>query len=214
MKKKLIVIGAGGHAKVVIDSVDRREYEVAGILDKDLLHIHEQINGVPIIGIDGDAERYFSEGVHHAFIAIGHIGDAGIRSRLFSRLKAIGYHMINIIHPAAIISESSRLGEGNLIMPNCVINAEARIGNNTIINTGAIIEHDVIIEDNVHLAPGSIVAGMSMIGNGSFIGAGSTILQNLHIGTNVTIGAGSTVIHDMPDNVVAVGSPAREIRRK
>lgn len=214
MKKKLILVGAGGHAKVVIDAVDRKEYEITGILDKDLSHIHEQINGVPIIGTDRDAERYFNEGICYACIAIGHMGDARIRNCLFSRFKAVGYRMINIIHPAAIISESSRLGEGNLVMPNCVINAEAQIGNNTIINTGAIVEHEAIIENDVHLAPGSIVAGMSIVGSGSFIGAGSVILQNLHIGTNVTIGAGSTVIHDMPNNVIAIGSPAREIRRK
>lgn len=214
MKKKLILVGAGGHAKAVIDAVDRKEYEIIGILDKDLSHIHEQINGIPIIGADRDAEHYLSEGACHAFIAIGHMGDARIRNCLFSKFKALGYRMINVIHPAAVISESSRLGEGNLIMPNCVVNAEARIGNNTIINTGAIVEHEAIIENDVHLAPGSIVTGMSIVGSGSFIGAGSVVLQNLHIGTNVTIGAGSTVTCDISDNVVAVGSPAREIRRK
>ena len=99
-------------------------------------------------------------------------------------------------------------------MANCAVNAQAQIGSNNIINTGAIVEHEVIVKNGVHLAPGSIVAGMSVIGDNSFIGAGSIVLQDLHIGTNVIIGAGSTVICDIPDNVVAVGSPAREIRRR
>ncbi len=214
MKKKLIIIGAGGHAKTVIDTVDKEEYEIIGLLDKDLSHIHENINGIPIIGTDRDVGRYASAEGLHAFIAIGHIGDASIRNRLFSHCKELGCKMINVIHPKAVISDSCRLGEGNLIMANCAVNAQAQIGSNNIINTGAIVEHEVIVKNGVHLAPGSIVAGMSVIGDNSFIGAGSIVLQDLHIGTNVIIGAGSTVICDIPDNVVAVGSPAREIRRR
>lgn len=214
MKEKLIIIGAGGHAKVVIDIVDKNQYDIIGILDKDEEHLHEMVNGVEIIGSDQDAKNYFEKGVQYAFIGVGHLGHSDVRTKLFEKLKTIGFSMINIIAPGVYIADSCSLGEGNLIMPNCVINAEANIGHNNIVNTGAIIEHEVFIGNNVHLAPGTIIAGRSRVEDGTFVGAGSVIIQNLEIGKNSIIGAGSTVLSSVGDNSVAVGSPAKIIREE
>lgn len=212
MKKKLILVGGGGHAKVVIDAVDQAKYEIVGILDKDNSHLHERINNIEIIGIDSQSEEFLSLGIKYAFVAIGHIGNPRIRNMLFSQLQDKGFEFINIVHRNAILSDSVRMGKGNLIMAGSILNAESCIGSNNIINTGAILEHEVVVKNGVHIAPGTVLAGGSKINDNVFIGAGSTVIQGVSIGKNSIIGAGSVVIHDIPENVVAVGNPVRIIK--
>lgn len=211
-KKKLILIGAGGHAKVIIDSIDKEEYEIVGLLDKDSSAIGESINGIKIIGTDADAQSFIQDRTVHAIIAIGNMGNFHIREELYKRISELGYKFTNVIHKTSIISKSVRLGTGNVIMPGCIINSGAVIKDNSIINTGAIIEHDVEIGDNVHIAPGVVISGGTKIGNNTLIGVGSTIIQGIKIGNNCIIGAGSTVIKDINDNSLAVGTPAKVIR--
>lgn len=212
MKKKLILVGGGGHAKVVIDAVDQAKYEIVGILDKDNSHLHERINNIEIIGIDSQSEDFLALGIKYAFVAIGHIGNPKIRNMLFYQLQDKGFDFINIIHRNAILSDSVRIGKGNLIMAGSILNTESCIGNNNIINTGAILEHEVVVKNGVHIAPGTVIAGGSKINDNVFIGAGSTVIQGISIGKNSIIGAGSVVIHDIPENVVAVGNPIRIIK--
>lgn len=213
MKKKLILIGGGGHAKVVIDAVDQSKYEIVGILEKDNCHLHEKINGIEIIGIDSQSKDFLSLGIKYAFIAIGHIGNSKIRNMIFSQMQDKGFEFINIVHCNAVLSDSVRMGKGNLIMAGSILNTEVYIGNNNIINTGVILEHEVVVKNGVHIAPGVVIAGRSKINDNVFIGAGSTVIQGISIGKNSIVGAGSVVIHDIPDNVIAVGNPARIIKQ-
>lgn len=213
MKQQVLIIGAGGHAKNLIECIDLEKYTIAGILDKDDLHIHERINGIEIIGNDREMEKYHKKGIECAIIGVGHIGNYQVRELLYQKLKNAQFRLINAIHESSYISPSAMLGEGIVVMPGAAVNAEAHIGMNVILNTHAVVEHETIIGDNVHLAPGVVVAGGVCIGNNSFIGAGSTIIQGITIGTNAIVGAGSVVIRDVPDNSVVFGNPAKIVKR-
>lgn len=213
-KKKILIIGAGGHSKVVADSINKNEFQIVGMLDKDDSLAGKYVNDIPVIGSDNMAAKYYMDGIHYAVIGIGHLGNYHLRNNLFNKLKNIGFHMINVIHPSAVISESVMFGEGNVILPNVTINSGARLTDNNIINTCAIVEHDVEIGSNVHMGPGTIICGMSRVADNTFVGAGSTVIQGITIGENVIIGAGSTVIHSIKGSTIACGTPAKIIKRR
>ncbi|WP_069650357.1 acetyltransferase [Caloranaerobacter ferrireducens] len=213
MKEKVILIGGGGHCKVVIDAIKRENrYEIVGITD--IRSIGEKVLNVPIIGNDSKLQEIRNSGINKALITLGSIKDNSYRISLYDKVKRIGFSFINVIHPQAIIGEQVFMENGNVILPGVIINACTRIGNNCIINTGSIIEHDCVIGDHVHISPGVKIAGGVKIGKGSFIGIGSTIIQGVKIGNNVTIGAGAVVIEDIPDNAIVVGIPAKNIKYK
>lgn len=214
MKKKIILLGAGGHAKVVIDNLDLSTYEIVGLIDRNKKNLYKLVNNVPVIDIDENLHSYYPCKATVAFVAIGHIGNYQIRNAAFSKVKNIGFELHNIVHPTAVLSPSVSIGHGNLIMPNTVINADSCLGENNILNTGSIIEHDVIIGNGVHIAPGATVCGGSQIFDNVFLGAGSVVIQGIKIGHNSTIGAGSVITSDIPPDVVVTGVPARIIKRR
>jgi len=213
-KKKLVIVGGGGHAKVLLDILLKvKEYEVIGITDKSGKLQHGAILGVPYIGDDDLLPSLCKQGVEYAFVGLGSSGDNFPRARLYYKIKQLGFRLINIIHPQTIIADSVSIGEGNAIMAGAIINPGVTIGNNVIINTGAIVEHDCIIRDHVHICPGASCAGALEIGEYSHIGIGVAVKQCLKIGKNVTVGVGSVVIKDIPDNVVVAGVPVKVIGR-
>lgn len=212
-KKKIVLIGGGGHCKVVISILKKIDnFEIAGIVDN--YKADSFINKIKTIGTDDDLKDIYKSGIHNTLITVGSIKDNTKRYRLFNMAKEIGYKFPVIISPEAIVDESVKIGEGTVIMPGSIINIDSSIGKNCIINTGAIIEHDCKIGDNCHIAPGVHISGAVNIGELSFLGIGVTIIQGIKIGKNVTIGAGSVVIKDIPDNVIAVGNPAKIIKSK
>lgn len=213
MKKKILLMGAGGHCKVVLDVLfASKEYEIAGIIDVKS-RIGSKVLGVPVIGTDLDLPRFFRLGIRNCFISIGSIGNPKLRVHLYHIAKKIGFVFPNLISPSALISSSATLGCGNYIAPGVIINTGARIGNSCIINTGAIVEHDCVVGDFVHLSPGSILSGGVTVGDFSHIGTGSVVIQNLEIGANTMIGAGSVVAENIRSNVVAYGNPCKERKR-
>jgi len=213
-QKKLILVGGGGHCKVVLSQIKKlKEFEVIGIVDN-YKPVGSSINGVNIIGTDEDLIRFYEEGIRNALITVGSVQDNSKRYNLFKLVKDIGYSLPIIISPTAIIDETVKIGEGTVIMPNTTINVDSYIGKNCIINSGAIIEHDCTIDDHCHIAPGAHISGEVEIGELSFIGIGATIIQGIKVGKNVTIGAGAVVIDNLLDNVVAVGNPAKVIKKK
>jgi len=212
-KKKIVLIGGGGHCKVVISILKKLDnFEIAGIVDN--YKLESFINGIRIIGSDDDLKDIYKSGIHNALITIGSIKDNTKRYRLFNMAKEIGYKFPVITSPEAIVDESVRVDEGTVIMPGSIINIDSSIGKNCIINTGSIIEHDCKIGNHCHIAPGVHVSGEANIGELSFLGIGATIIQGIKIGKNVTIGAGAVIINDIPDNVIAVGNPAKIIKSK
>lgn len=212
-KNKIVLIGGGGHCKVVISILKKIDkFEIVGIVDN--YKSESFISGIKIIGTDDDLRDIYKSGIHNALITVGSIKDNTKRYRLFNMAREIGYEFPVIISPKAVVDESVRIDEGTVIMPGSIINIDSSIGKNCIINTGAIIEHDCRIGNHCHIAPCVHISGSVKVGELSFIGIGATLIQGIKIGKNVTIGAGSVVIKDIPDNVIALGNPAKIINNK
>ncbi len=204
--KAIIMLGAGGHAKVLLDILLDCGANVIGILDQ--IPRGAGLFGVPIIGTDDDIKNYSTTAVE-LVNGLGSINVVGARANIFKKFKAIGYNFRSVIHSSAIVSRRAQLGEGVQIMAGVVINPGTRIGDNAIINTRASIDHDCRIAAHVHIAPGCVLSGGVTIGSRTHIGTGSSIIQGINIGEKVLIGAGSVVVHDIPDGVKAFGVPAQ-----
>lgn len=210
---KIILIGGGGHCKVVIDAIALgKKYKVSGIIDVDKKKGQELL-GIPIIGNDSCLGGYFQKGIKNCFITAGSIGDPALRIKLYNLASKIGFEIPNIIHPASLISRFIEFGQGNYIAPGAIINAGARIGNGCIINTRATIDHDCTIDDFVHIAPGATLSGGVHIQRCTHVGTGSSIIHGVKVGENSIIGAGSVVTKNIRNNTVAYGNPCKERRK-
>ncbi|SHJ50129.1 acetyltransferase [Paramaledivibacter caminithermalis] len=209
MKKKIILIGAGGHAKVIIDILNKdKDYEIIGCLDKNYKY-KPKILGYDVMGDDSIISRLYNSGIRYAFVALG---DNRLRYKISENLIAEGFSLINVISKNAYISDFVKLGYGIAIMPGVVINANTIVGNNTIINTNASIDHDCSIGDNCHVAPGSSLSGYVNVENGAFLGTGCNVRDGVKIGKWSIIGVGSAVVKDIPSYSLAYGVPAKIIR--
>jgi sugar O-acyltransferase (sialic acid O-acetyltransferase NeuD family) len=207
-------IGAGGHAKVVVEILKlQTEYSIFALLDADVKKAGSKLFDVTVLGDDSMLPELYARGVHHAFMAIGSVSTGTLRQAVFDRVRACGYEIISAIHPRAVVSNSAILGIGNTIMAGAVVNAASHIGNDVIINTGSIVEHDCFVGDHVHLATGARLAGAVKVGSRSHIGAGAVVLQGLSVGENSVVGAGAVVVRDVPDGVVVMGVPAQIYKR-
>ncbi len=195
-KTELFIYGASGHGKVVADIAQLCGYHVSGYID-------DAAEGVL---------RYEEFLAKHrdVHVALG-IGDNRSRSRVFQNLKQNGTKIATLIHPAAVIAQSARIGTGSIVMAGAVINPNAVIERGCIINTHAVIEHDNMIDQFVHISPGVALGGNVAAGAFAHIGIGACAIQGVRIGAHTIIGAGSTVIRDIPDNTTAVGTPAKVI---
>lgn len=211
-EKDLILLGAGGHAKVVVDCVrsGAAQWNIVGFLDKGV--DAGGWEGLPILGDDDCLDALRRDGLSAALVSVGMINGAQLRSRLFERLKDSGFRLPTICHSSAIVSTTAVIGEGTVVAAGVIINADAVIGANCIINSGCIVEHDCRIGDHVHIAPGAAVSGGVTIGEGCLIGIGATVLQGVVIGAGSLIGAGAVVLGDVPVGHVAVGVPAKIIK--
>jgi sugar O-acyltransferase (sialic acid O-acetyltransferase NeuD family) len=215
MAVRVIGLGAGGHAKVVIEILRSYEsYELVGLLDPKPELRGKSVLGVPVLGDDGLLPALKGGGVGHFFVGLGGVGDTRPRRRLFELALRHGMKPVDAIHPQAIISPSAVLGEGVTIMPGAVVNAGARLGANVIVNTGAIVEHDCVIGDHVHIATGARLASTVHVGDGAHIGAGATVLQCVRVGESALVGAGAVVIGDVSPGTTVAGCPAQVLQRK
>jgi sugar O-acyltransferase (sialic acid O-acetyltransferase NeuD family) len=206
VKQKLVVFGAGGHAKVVIDIIEQQgEYEISGLLDDDPRHLGKDFFGYPVLGTRADLPGLISEQLRHAIVTIG---DNTSRAAVAAHLAQQGWRFACAVHPRASIGRGVNIGPGCVIMAGCVVNADARLGAQVIVNTGATVDHDCRVEDAVHIAPGCHLCGEVSVGRGSLIGAGATVIPGVRIGSEVIVGAGSTVIRDVADRAKVSGTPA------
>lgn len=207
--ERVVGLGAGGHAKVVIDILRLMGLEPAALLDSKASLWGATILGVPVIGGDDLLPSLRSEGITRAFVGVGGAGDTGPRRRLYLLLCELGFDVVSAVHPAAVVSRAASIGRGATLMAGSIVNAGATLGDNVIVNSGAIVEHDCAIADHVHIATGARLAGTVWVGECSHIGLGASVRESKHIGQNVIVGAGAAVVADVPDNVVVVGVPAR-----
>ena len=207
---QVIGLGAGGHAKVVIEILKlNNKFDVVGLLDECGDKTGAEVGGVQVLGSDSMLPELYARGIRHAFIGVGTVGQGNRRPQLYETLRTLGFNLVTAIHPRATISGSAQIGAGPTIMAGAVINAGARIGDNVIVNTGAIIDHDCVIGDHSHIATGACLSGAVKVGEGVLVGAGAIVRQEISIGTNSVVGAGAVVVKDVPDNVVVVGVPAK-----
>jgi len=211
MSRKILLLGAGGHCKSVIDTLNSiGSFEDIGVVEKDKLVDSSFVN---IVGYDDDLVDLYNAGYEYAFVTLGSIGNPKNRINLFNKIMNIGFKIPNIIDPSAILSNNIVMGYGNFIGKRAVINSGTIIGNGVIVNTGSIVEHDCKLDNFIHLAPGSILCGNVTISENSHIGAGTVIKQNIMVGSDAIIGVGSVIINNISSNVIAYGNPCKEVKK-
>lgn len=207
---KCIILGAGGHAKVVLESLRLMGgVEVIGILDKEKTSSRMFFDGIPILGDDTALEQVYAQGADTFIIAIGSVRSGLLREELFELGEKAGLKPMSVIHPSSFCAASAAIEDGVQLFAGCIVNSGAQLGRNVIVNCGAIVEHDCKIADHVHIASGACLCGDVKVGKSSHIGARSVILQGVCIGRSVTVGAGAVVLKDVPDFQTVVGVPAR-----
>lgn len=208
---KVVVIGAGGHAAVVIDAaLASGHQELVGIVDADPAKRGTKVLGVPVIGEDQDLPRLRGEGVEGFIIGLGHSRSLAFRAGLFQKVAKIGLAPVTIVHPRASVAGSAQLGQGVAALAGAIVNAKSLIEDNVILNTGSIVEHDCRIGAHSHLGPASVLCGQVVLESEVTVGAGAVIREGLRIGAGATVGMGAVVVSDVRRGVVVVGNPARE----
>ena len=207
--KNIIIIGAGGHASVIIDIIESmknagHKVKIQGLLDdrKDIT----EFMGYKILDKINNALLYNYNDTEFVIA----IGNNRIRKEIAKKFNGLKY--FTAIHPTALIGSNVNLKSGTVVMPRAIINANTYIGSHVIINSGSIVEHDNVIDNFAHISPGTTLCGGVSVGESTHIGANSTVIPCKKIGSNSVIGAGSVVVNDIISNVVAVGIPAKIIR--
>jgi sugar O-acyltransferase (sialic acid O-acetyltransferase NeuD family) len=212
MSKEVLVVGAGGHAKVVIDVLRSSGWQVRAVFD-DNVHRHgSPFHDAVVAGATADVAGYAAQhGLQYFIVAIG-ANDA--RLKIAAQLEAQGLQAVTAVHPSAVLAPSVRIEAGTVVMPGACINADTRIGHHVIINTRASVDHDCVIGDGVHIGPGSVLCGGVKIGAATLVGAGAALTPGVAVGSQVRVGAGAAVIAPVMDGVTVAGVPARLIERK
>ena len=208
--KRIVVFGAGGHAKVVLDVLDRMgAHEIVGLLDDNAELLGTVLRGYCVLG--GREQFMALQGKEVDGIIIA-IGDNQPRKVVYEEAKRMGFTLCSAVDPSVQIGGGVVMGSGCLLVTGAVVNVDAEIGDNVIVNTGATIDHDCRIGAHVHLSPGVHLAGRVTVGASAHIGIGAVVLPNLIIGKHCIVGAGSVVREDVPDGMVVAGNPARIIK--
>lgn len=209
MTRPWIVLGGGGHAGVVIDTLLVLGETVIGYTDP--APASHQILGIECLGRDEVAETYPSDGVYLAN-GLGSTASTQRRADLYHRFASRQYSFPAIVHPSAVVARSVQVGSGTQVMAGAVIQTNCRLGENIIVNTGASVDHDCVIESDVHIAPGVTVSGQVVIERGAHVGTGATIMQTRRVGAQSTVGAGALVVRDVMAGTTVMGLPAEPRR--
>lgn len=210
---RVIILGAGGHAKVIADILlnpilKNKGFNFIGFMDDNPVLFNKFILDKPVLGSLEDLKN-----VPHDAVVIG-IGDNGDRCHLFDLLSSRGEKFATIIHPSAVIAPDVKIGVGTVVFAGVVINTGADIKDNVILNTGCTVDHDCIVESHSHICPGAHLGGNVRVEKGAWIGIGSTVLHSINIGEWATVGGGATVINDILSNTTVVGIPAKALPKR
>lgn len=211
---KIVGLGAGGHAKVMVDLIrESGEHEIVGLLDPDASLHGTEVLGVEVIGADDKLQSLAAEGVNLAFVGVGSIDDTAPRRRLFQLARSEGFKIPPLVHPSANVAQTASLDSGAVVLSGGHVNPDAQLGENALVNTGAVVEHDCTVSDHAHVSPGAVLAGGVHMGEGAHVGLGASVIEGIHIGANATVGAGATVVEDVPRGCLAIGVPATNRKR-
>lgn len=205
-QRRIILVGGGGHARVLAAILDRPPTKILGYTDP--ARGETELQGYKLIGDDAAILQYS----HTEVELVNGLGSTGIprlRSEVFKRFKRKGFTFATVVHPSAIVAKNVELGEGVQVMAGAVVQTGCRIGNNTIVNTSATIDHDCRIGESVHIAPGVTLSGGVRVGNLVHAGTGAVVIQDVRVGSRSVLGAGAVVVNDIPESVTVVGVPAR-----
>ncbi len=212
VRRPAIVIGGGGHAKVLVDLLLALGYDVLGFTDRDP-RVDNFLLGVRCVGSDDVIAQRWQPNEVHLVNGVGSIGAPQARVAVFDEFVRQGFTFATLVHPAATVSPNAILDQGVQVMAGAVIQAGSRIGRNTIVNTRASIDHDCDIAAHVHVAPCAVLSGGVRVGTRAHIGCGATVLQGLALGMDSIVGGGAAVIRDVPPGVTVAGVPAKMLRR-
>lgn len=205
MKKKLLIIGASGHGKVVADiALKMNKWKSISFID-DNKSIKSSL-GLDVIGSSVEINDFISE--YDVFVGVG---SNTVRKNITEKLEKLGASIPILIHPSAIIGNEVTIDNGTAIMAGAVINSSTSIGKGCIINTGATIDHDNVIEDYVHISPGVHLAGSVKVGEGSWLGTGSVVSNHINVSDGSIIGAGGVVVRNINEPGTYVGVPVRKL---
>ncbi|ONH56703.1 sugar O-acyltransferase, sialic acid O-acetyltransferase NeuD family [Pseudomonas cedrina] len=205
----LVMLGAGGHAKVLLSLANASDVPVMGVCDPELhrLGILEW-RGLTVLGGDEVLDQ-----LDHTRVGlingIGQVVGSNLRQHVYESAVGKGFQFPPLVHPAAFVDESVVLSQGVQIMAGAVIQPDVTLGCNTIINTGASVDHDCNVAAHVHIAPGATLCGNVRIGSGAFVGAGSTVIQGLMLGEYSIVGAGTVMVRDLAANSILLGKAVR-----
>lgn len=205
-KKKLLIVGAGGHGKVIADiAIQLGEYQKIAFLD-------DNTNIISVIGCEreGTMEHLNLESRDtEVFVAVG---NSKVRQTLCNQVKELGFSMPTLIHPHAVVANDVFIGKGTVVMAGVVINSGVKLGEGVIVNTSSSVDHDCEVGDFSHIAVGAHVAGTVLIGSHAWIGAGAVVSNNVTIVDNVMIGAGAVVVKNVEETGTYIGVPAKKIK--
>jgi sugar O-acyltransferase (sialic acid O-acetyltransferase NeuD family) len=216
MKRELVIIGGGGHTRVLIGMAQAAGLNIKGIITSNAALLGEEVLDVPVLGLEGEvaldpAQIVLINGVGNLASRAG--SGLAVRAAIYQRYRARGFDFLPLMSNHAVVQPHVMMGEGVQVMPGAVIQSGAIIGENVIVNTRASIDHDAVIYPHCHIAPAAVLCGHVVVGEETHIGAGAVIIQGIRIGCNVVVGAGAVVTHHVPDNVI-IRPPASEQTRQ
>jgi sugar O-acyltransferase (sialic acid O-acetyltransferase NeuD family) len=208
MNKKVIVVGSGGHAKVVIDILHEMNcFQIIGITS-DSLEKGVVFSGYPVLG-DDDYLKEISPDQYEIAVGLGGYRNNDLRTIVYQKIKSLGFNFVNAIHPSAIISKTAKFGEAIIVFPGVTINTDVSIGNNSIVATGSTIDHETKIGNNVLVSAGVTIGAYAELMDNSLLALGSKVISGVKIGRNAVVAAGAVVIHEVHDNDTVFGIPAK-----
>lgn len=206
--RHLVVVGAGGHGRVVAEAATAAGWKVLAFADQTLAG--GQLTGVPVLS--GEVDDIARVAAREAAAVIVAIGSNAARRRLQLALQAAGTELAVVVHPTAVMLGGAQVGEGSVVLARAMIGVDCRVGRGAIVNSGVLVEHDGYLGDFSHLSPGVATGGEVRVGEGAHLGVGVSVRNRACIGEWSIVGVGAAVVTDLPDRIIAYGVPARVMR--